>query len=332
MLLTLLCLEFQHTKTFPTSRVQLYQNALKLLLKRWDEERRIERDQAYKKLSLKHKEQLLSQIALATFEGNDYSFKQEVIEGYIFNYFSNLPSASNDLEELDGEAVLRSIESQHGLLIRQAAGNYSFSHLTFQEYFAAKRIVDTRNQGSLQKLLEYIYDLRWQEIFQISINMIEDQDVFILLLKEKVDLLISNDDKLQSFLFWLQRKSKSTQAFYKLVAVRAFYLAFSLARIITRSLPGFTPNLDTNLAYDLNLFVASCVAPSLPRTLSHELDLDLNLNLASYMALPTHLFLPLTSTSFILSALPLNCSSNYKSLRTIILILNSGGRQMVEHG
>jgi hypothetical protein len=39
-----------------------------VLLKKWDAKRNIERDQVYKKLSLKRKEDLLSQLAFATFE------------------------------------------------------------------------------------------------------------------------------------------------------------------------------------------------------------------------------------------------------------------------
>jgi predicted NACHT family NTPase len=98
--------------------------------------------QVYKKLSVQRKQDLLSQIALTTFERKDYFFKQRDVERYIADYIRNLPDAQTDPEGLqfDSEVVLKSIEAQHGLLVERARGIYSFSHLTFQEYFRRERL------------------------------------------------------------------------------------------------------------------------------------------------------------------------------------------------
>jgi tRNA A37 threonylcarbamoyladenosine biosynthesis protein TsaE len=64
LLLTLLCLVFGEAADFPENRAELYKEGLDVLLKKWDAKRNIERDQVYKKLSLKRKEDLLSQLAL----------------------------------------------------------------------------------------------------------------------------------------------------------------------------------------------------------------------------------------------------------------------------
>ena len=88
-------------------------------------------------------EDLLSQIALITFEEKNYFFKQKTVEGYIVDFISNLqntPTETNELKK-DSEAILKSIEAQHGLLVERAKSFYSFSHLTFQEYFTAKEIM-----------------------------------------------------------------------------------------------------------------------------------------------------------------------------------------------
>lgn len=45
-------------------------------------------------------------------------------------------------KRLDGEAVLKAIEVQQGLLVERATETYSFSHLTLQEYLTAKYVVD----------------------------------------------------------------------------------------------------------------------------------------------------------------------------------------------
>ncbi|MEL6262088.1 MAG: hypothetical protein AAFR12_13585 [Cyanobacteria bacterium J06626_6] len=143
ILLTLLCLVFEESGTFPANRSELHKEGLDVLLKKWDVKRNIERDQVYKQLSLKRKEDLLSQIAIDTFESGNYFFKQKEVEREISGYIQNLPGANTEEEVLqtDSEAVLKSIESQHGLLVERARGIYSFSYLTFHEYFTARKLV-----------------------------------------------------------------------------------------------------------------------------------------------------------------------------------------------
>jgi predicted NACHT family NTPase len=50
LLLTLLCLAFNETLTFPQRQVEIYEEALDALLKKWDSSRRIKRDEVYHKL------------------------------------------------------------------------------------------------------------------------------------------------------------------------------------------------------------------------------------------------------------------------------------------
>lgn len=155
LLLTLLCLVFEDSGDFPANRSELYQNGVDVLLKKWDIKRNIERDQVYKKLSLKRKEDLLSHIAYRTFETGNYFFKQKDVERQIREFIENLPGASTDEQELelDSEAVLKSIEAQHGLFVERARGIYSFSHLTFHEYFTARHIAAKCSPSSIDDLI-----------------------------------------------------------------------------------------------------------------------------------------------------------------------------------
>ncbi|HEY9295814.1 MAG TPA: NACHT domain-containing protein, partial [Phormidium sp.] len=173
LLLTLLCLVFEESAEFPSNRSELYKEGLDVMLKKWDAKRNIEREQVYKKLSLQRKEDLLSQIALTTFERGDYFFKQKEVEKHIVDYIRNIPNVSTDLEELqlDSEAVLKSIEAQHGLLVERAKSIYSFSHLTFQEYFTAKKVVESPASQALEQLenlTNHIAKKRWHEVFLLA--------------------------------------------------------------------------------------------------------------------------------------------------------------------
>ena len=110
-------------------------------------------NQIYQNLSLDCKEDLLSEIAFTTFEQKDYFFKQKTVEAYIVKFISNLqfPNLEPEVLKLDSEAVLKSIEAQHGLLVERAKGIYSFSHLTFQEYFCARKVVSVLAYKNLVK-------------------------------------------------------------------------------------------------------------------------------------------------------------------------------------
>ncbi|MEP0832097.1 NACHT domain-containing NTPase [Microcoleus sp. AS-A8] len=235
LLLTLLCLVFEDSGRFPTNRAELYENGVNVLLKKWDVKRDIERDQVYKRLSLKRKEDLLSQIARTTFEAGNYFFKQREVERYISQYIQNLPDASTDPEalELDSVAVLKSIEAQHGLFVERARGIYSFSHLTFHEYFTARKIVTSCNpyavdDAMLQKLVNHITEKRWREVILLATGMLDSADALLQLMKAKIDRLIVEDKKLKEFFVWINQKTipfYSTQFGYKIAAIRTFYLS-----------------------------------------------------------------------------------------------------------
>jgi predicted NACHT family NTPase len=134
LLLTLLCLAFAEGK-FPLLYSEVYREAVSILLKKWDWERGIERDKY--KLSTQQKEQLLRQIASSTFKQGEYFFKQRTLEQQITSYTSQFNnSIQQESLQIDSEAILKSIEAQHGLLVERAKGIYSFSHITLHEYFA----------------------------------------------------------------------------------------------------------------------------------------------------------------------------------------------------
>ena len=268
LLLTLLCLSFEESGDFPENRAELYKEGLSVMLRKWDARRNIERQQIYKKLSVQHKEDLLGQIALQTFERGEYFFRQAQLEQLIAEYIRNIPSVNPEAEHLqiDSEAVLKSIEAQHGLLVERARGIYSFSHLTFQEYFTTKEIIASSDpkalEVGLQNLARRVTQPRWREVFLLSMGMLRNADYLLQLIKQQITQLLADEPQLQSFLSWLDRKSRSVDVSYPFEQVRAFYFDLDLFRMLdiggsldlVRSLErNFTRSLDSQLALDLAL-------------------------------------------------------------------------------
>ncbi|PZO09956.1 MAG: hypothetical protein DCF25_21155 [Leptolyngbya foveolarum] len=236
LLLTLLCLEFEESSEFPQSRAELYERGLNILLSKWDGQRRIKRGEIYKRLSTKRKEILLGHLAMHTFERGEYFFPAHVAEKQIGQYIQNLPDASTDPEALlvDSHAVLKAIESQHGLLTERAVGIYSFSHLTFHEYFAAKNVIETSasdaHREALRLFAGHVAEKRWREIFLLVAERIESADHLLIAILKQINSLVVVDNEIQRLIGWAYRKSNSVEVAYKPVVARAFYLAQNFDR------------------------------------------------------------------------------------------------------
>ncbi|HIK07433.1 MAG TPA: NACHT domain-containing NTPase [Trichormus sp. M33_DOE_039] len=179
LLLNLTCLVFQHLGDFPHKRAEIYRQGLELLLVRWDEARGIKRDEIYRNLTVAQKLKLLTSIAEISFARGEYFFEENKICQLIADYLRLLPHAPTDIEDLwlDSKTVLKAIELQHGLLVEQARGIYSFSHLTFHEYFTARKFVTSDNSKTLENIVNYLPDKRWREVILLTIEMLVDADL-----------------------------------------------------------------------------------------------------------------------------------------------------------
>jgi predicted NACHT family NTPase len=271
ILLNLTCLLFQFVEDFPAQRTELYKQGLDLLLVRWDEAKGIKRDQVYRNLSLLQKIKLLSHVAAVTFAQGDYFLPENKMRQIIGNYLSDLPQATVDADalELESAAILKAIEAQHGLLIERARGIYSFSHLTFQEYFTAREIFANANTQTLNELVNHINEERWREIFLLTVGMLKPADDLLQLIKQKIDSLVTVNGRLRDFLNWVVEKSFAVKESYHPASIRAFYFTIALPpehplarnQILAISLDRrLTGNLSIDLALDLALIHALAVS------------------------------------------------------------------------
>ncbi|CAN1209639.1 Transcriptional regulator [Tumidithrix helvetica PCC 7403] len=274
LLLTLLCFVFGESGEFPRRRADLYEEGIKIWLKKWDATRNVQRDELYKKLDVRRREDLLSYVAFHTFLRKEMFFKQKRIEDFITEFLQNLRDVDSDPEMLrtDSEAVLKAIEARHGLLVERARGVYSFSHLTLQEYFVAREISltnqPTKQIDLLQILICNFSDPRWREVFLLTMELLRNASDLLLEIKKEIDSRVANDQKLQDFLRWVQEKSFSVSTPYKPSLVRSFYYSLAL------SYYSFAPKFDYDLAEKLDSnFDCKFIYPTL------KLDDALNITL-----------------------------------------------------
>lgn len=264
LLLTLLCIVFEELNHFPINRHEIYKEATQALLNRWDAKRKIRRDEIYKGLTLEVKQNLLAEVAAKTFSEGDYFLDGESLARLISDFLKKVPNMINP----EGGIVLQAIEAQHGLLVERARGFHSFSHLTLQEYFASKYIVDNAYRGTLERLMTHIGDERWREIFLLTAGMMSDATGLFELYTKALQEMFKDQDKLLAYLNWGYSKSVKVLPIDRMASIHAFYLGLDRALASSRA-----------LALDLDHVHAFTVsrARALARTIDLDLDLDIDI-------------------------------------------------------
>ena len=67
-----------------------------------------------------------------------------------------------DLNEDDAVKVLIELETHHGILVKLSANYWSFSHISFQDYFCAEYVKDKKQE--LDYLLKWWTSVRRSEL------------------------------------------------------------------------------------------------------------------------------------------------------------------------
>ena len=253
LLLSLICVVYDETGEIPTGRHQLYEKATEALLAKWDEKKGVWRDPVYEALSPENKKGVLAYVAAKTFANGIFFLREKQVVALIEEYLRKIPG----LKKASGKKVLRAMEAQHGIFVERAQGIHSFSHLTLQEYYAARYIVDNGKRGTVPRLMQYVGNDRWRDVFLLTAEMLDDATEFLELLLNATIRLLDNDEQLLALLHWAEHKRVQTLATYRLPALRAFLLfsAFDLihaggqSRDFTRDLACF---LDPVLVHALN--------------------------------------------------------------------------------
>ncbi len=256
LLLHLACLVFYERAMFPTKRAKLYQAGLDILLVRWDRVRGIQRDLDANTLSLPDTLNLLSQIAFTLFEQGKIYFEKSEVLPIITDFLQTRANTAVEPEELWllSEAVLRAIALQSGLLIERARDIYSFSHLTFQEYLTARKIVARCLKDSttpLQQLAQHVTERRWSEVILLTLSLLPKADPLLHYLGQEIAALVGKTNILPQALQWVSQKAAMAPTMCKPAAVKAFYLPLCYNQDISLAVA-----LDGTFAFDLDPVLA----------------------------------------------------------------------------
>jgi predicted NACHT family NTPase len=179
LLLSLLCILYRNDLQIPKNRSELYTRCIECLLREWDASRGFRRETAFERLSDARKMQLFAKIASYFFKRDELFFREAELNAQISEFLADL-----DIEEPSIGAVLDEIESHHGIIARRSRNVYSFSHLTYQEYFVARHVAEEGNQ---EELARRVADPRWHEIIGLVAASLNECSVLILAVLSNID-------------------------------------------------------------------------------------------------------------------------------------------------
>jgi formylglycine-generating enzyme required for sulfatase activity/energy-coupling factor transporter ATP-binding protein EcfA2 len=181
LMLTVIALIHRDQVKLPDRRAELYQEAVDVLLGKWDDARGVHESLTLngRPFDISDRRLVLQQVALAMHE---QSIK-EIDTGPLRDLLAK-QLAGADPRETDAAVArfLNVIQERTGLLIARAEGTYAFSHLTFQEYLAALAIAG--KDDYLEYTLHRTADEWWREVILLEAGQLST------LSKEKTTRLI----------------------------------------------------------------------------------------------------------------------------------------------
>lgn len=287
LLLALICITYHREGMLPQKRAELYRQALNVVLSEWDDTRGIRRESVYGQLDIVRKEELLAYIAFHSFEAEQFFIPKKELEKLIQNYWQGWRHAeigrqkeeygqivSSELPERNVNAfkIIIEIITQHGIFVEQAKDVYSFAHLSFQEYFVARFVVENEANETVNNIAVHLTDDYWREVFFMTVSMLDDADLFFKIMIKSLNQLILIQTKLTDFFHWANSKvineqkdiweiSSGSLLYLSRARTLAFALDWDLGRNndnsltldITSSAEGIANNLELSLNRDLAL-------------------------------------------------------------------------------
>ncbi|HEV7600420.1 MAG TPA: NACHT domain-containing protein [Bradyrhizobium sp.] len=180
LMLTIVSIGFDAGIDVSNNRAEIYKDAIDALLKKWDASRSVYRDNLYKSLTPKRREDLLADLATRTFLENQVVFGERRAETIVQDFISTMPESADGEAIEDSKGVLNAIETQHGLIEKRSLSFWVFAHLTFQEYFVAQYMVARDPDLRARVVKQFIHRPDWREVIVLTGALLPNADDFVL--------------------------------------------------------------------------------------------------------------------------------------------------------
>jgi hypothetical protein len=161
LMCALLCALHRDRRTqLPHDRIEIYDAALETLLERRDAERGVAGE--IRGLSRRRKMIILQALAYWLVRNDWSDAPRDRAVDQVQRCLATMPDVRSE-----PPIVLQSLLERSGVLREPVVGRVDFVHRTFQEYLAARAVVDA---GDLGVLLQHAHDDLWQEVVVLAVG------------------------------------------------------------------------------------------------------------------------------------------------------------------
>ncbi|MEM7538170.1 MAG: NACHT domain-containing protein, partial [Chloroflexota bacterium] len=177
MLTIITSLYVETTYELPDYRDEFYTTCIDAVLKQWDSRRDIERRNQFRSVE---KQRVLQKLALELHRQNGASneIERDELEIFTAEVLPTIGRAKDKASQIVDEIIKNS-----GLLVNVGPQRLQFSHLTFQEFFAASEIDSERDWISLYE--NYVQNpVRWKEVCLLYCGISKQANLLIAKLIE----------------------------------------------------------------------------------------------------------------------------------------------------
>ena len=176
MMLTILLLLYEAGAALPKRRWDLYQRICETFLFCWQEKKRAALSgspDSQLKLDDREIQWVLESIALQM-QKNDWTLVPRWwLSRHVTAFLRDDLGLKHEDAQAESDAVIWSLHARSGLLVERGPERFGFSHLGFQEYYAARAILAAENP--VDTLRPYFYHPRWGEVVKLVSAQLDRQ-------------------------------------------------------------------------------------------------------------------------------------------------------------
>ncbi len=174
LLLTVIALVQRYRAQLPERRTELYEEAIEVLLGKWDEAKGLDTRavMAGRELDAGDRRSLLEPVALWMMERRAREIEVAELRRRLGEQFLEMTGDGRQASKAVDE-FLRLINERSGLLAERGQGVYAFSHLTFQEHLAARAVSDRPDY--IPYTLARLSDTWWREVILLEAGYLSTQ-------------------------------------------------------------------------------------------------------------------------------------------------------------
>jgi formylglycine-generating enzyme required for sulfatase activity len=174
LLLTVIALVQRYRAQLPERRTELYEEAVEVLLGKWDEAKGLASTVPVRGVPLDagDRRSLLEPVALWMMEAHAREIEGDDLRRQLGEPFAAMVQDAREARKAVDD-FLRLINARSGLLTERGQGIYAFSHLTFQEHLAARAVAD--REDYVAYTLACIRDSWWREVILLEAGYLSTQ-------------------------------------------------------------------------------------------------------------------------------------------------------------